>query len=86
MDEILSRLKDRGVPVLIAGMVAPRNMGSEYIQAFDGLYPQLAGKYGAPLYPFFLDGIAGDPKLNLKDGLHPRRRGSRSSSAGSCRA
>jgi acyl-CoA thioesterase-1 len=75
LDEILARLKARGVPVLMAGMYAPRNMGTEYIQAFDGVFPQLAAKHGAALYPFFLEGIAGDPKLNLKDGLHPTPEG-----------
>lgn len=75
LDEILTRLKARGIPAMIAGMYAPRNMGADYIQAFDGLFPALAAKHGAPLYPFFLDGIAGDRRLNLNDGLHPNPEG-----------
>ena len=56
-------------------MLAPRNMGPEYAGAFDAIYPDLAEKYGAILYPFFLDGVATDPKLNQRDGLHPTAAG-----------
>lgn len=72
---ILDRLKERGIPVLIAGMYAPRSLGSAYYEAFDAIYPRLAKEYGADLYPFFLDGVAGDRALNLDDGMHPSHTG-----------
>ncbi len=75
LEAMLERLKARHIPVLIAGMLAPRNMGPDYGGAFDAIYPDLAKKYGAILYPFFLDGVAGDPKLNQRDGLHPTAAG-----------
>ncbi len=75
LDEILQRLRQRKLPVLIAGMLAPRNLGPEYIEAFDGIYPRLAEKYDAPLYRFFLDGVVQDPKLNQPDMLHPNEAG-----------
>lgn len=75
LDGILSRLKERGIPVLIAGMRAPRNLGADYASGFDAIYPKLAARYGVPLYPFFLDGIVADPKLNQKDGVHPTAEG-----------
>jgi acyl-CoA thioesterase I len=77
LDQILTKLKARGIPVLIAGMYAPRNNGEAYAKAFDAIYPRLAEKHGAMLYPFFLDGIAGDAKLNLADGIHPNPAGVR---------
>jgi len=61
--------------VLLCGMLAPRNMGPEYGRAFDAIYPDLAKAYGAILYPFFLDGVATEPKLNQRDGLHPTAAG-----------
>jgi acyl-CoA thioesterase-1 len=75
LEAMLERLKARHIPVLVAGMLAPRNMGPEYGAAFDAIYPDLAKKYGAILYPFFLDGVAADPKLNQRDGLHPTAAG-----------
>lgn len=75
LDAILQRLRQRGLPVLIAGMLAPRNLGPEYIGAFDGIFPRLAEKHDAPLYPFFLDGVVQDPKLNQPDMLHPNEAG-----------
>lgn len=77
LDTILSRLKARGIPVLIAGMYAPRNLGPDYVGRFDAIYPRLAAKYGMILYPFFLDGIAGDRVLNQPDLLHPTAEGVR---------
>ena len=59
------------MPALLAGMRAAPNLGPEYDRAFDAIYPALAKTYGVQLYPFFLDGVAGDPKLNQPDGLHP---------------
>lgn len=75
LDAILTKLKQRGLPVLLAGMVAPRNMGPEYAEAFDSIYADLAEKHEVYIYPFFLEGIAGDKKLNLADGLHPNAKG-----------
>jgi acyl-CoA thioesterase I len=75
LDAMLAGLKKRGLPVLLAGMRAPNNWGPEYDQAFAAIYPALAQKHGAPLYPFFLDGVALERSLNLPDGLHPTRQG-----------
>ncbi len=77
LDTIVTRLKARGIAVLLAGMYAPRNFGPEYYGRFDAIYPRLAGKHGLILYPFFLDGIAGDPALNQPDRLHPTAEGVR---------
>jgi acyl-CoA thioesterase I len=75
LDTILARLKERKLPVLIAGMEAPRNWGPDYVTAFRQMYVDLARKYDAPLYPFFLDGVALDNGLTLPDGLHPTDKG-----------
>jgi acyl-CoA thioesterase I len=75
LDEIITRLKARKINVLLAGMLAPPNNGPDYARDFNGLYGRLAAKHGVPLYPFFLDGVAGDPKLNLPDGIHPTSAG-----------
>ncbi len=75
LDEILSRLKARGLPVLLAGMEGPRNYGPEYQAAFAAIYPDLAQTHDALLYPFFLDGIVMDAKLNQPDELHPTKEG-----------
>lgn len=72
---MLQRLQDRGIPVLLAGMMAPRNMGENYVKLFDGMYRPLAAQFNAVYYPFFLQGVAGDPKLNLPDGIHPNAEG-----------
>lgn len=72
---ILDRLAERHIPVLLAGMFAPRNLGQDYTDAFDRIYPDLAAEYGVPLYPFFLDGVAGERTLNLDDGIHPNEAG-----------
>jgi acyl-CoA thioesterase-1 len=71
LDRLLAALAEKKLPVLLAGMRAPPNMGPEYQAAFDGMYPRLAAKHGVLLYPFFLDGVAADPKLNQGDGMHP---------------
>jgi acyl-CoA thioesterase-1 len=68
-------LKASGAEVLLAGMLAPRNLGVGYTRAFDAIYPELAAKHGLILYPFFLEGVALSTKLNLDDGLHPNSRG-----------
>jgi acyl-CoA thioesterase-1 len=71
LSDILTRLKTRGVPVLLCGMVAPPNYGKDYADRFNTIYPDLAKSFGVPLYPFFLDGVAADAKLNQADGIHP---------------
>jgi len=75
LDAILGRLGERGLPVLVAGMRAAPNLGPAFRDAFDPIYPELADKHGADLYPFFLDGVAADPALNQADGIHPNVRG-----------
>ena len=75
LDDILTRLKARNIPVLLAGMYAGRNFGADYTKAFDRIYPELAEAHGVPLYPFFLDGVAGEAKLNQRDGIHPTAEG-----------
>jgi acyl-CoA thioesterase-1 len=75
LDSIITAVKAGGAEVLLAGMLAPGNMGPDYARAFDAIYPALAKKHGVPLYPFFLDGVALDPQLNLSDGMHPNPRG-----------
>jgi len=75
LDAILRRLAERHIAVLICGMRAAPNLGAEYGKAFEGIYPELAAKYGVPLYPFFLDGVAGDLHLLQHDGLHPTAAG-----------
>lgn len=75
LDGILKKLKGRKIAVLLAGMYAPRNMGPDYVRDFDGIFPALADAYGALYYPFFLDGVANDAKLNQRDGLHPTAEG-----------
>jgi acyl-CoA thioesterase-1 len=71
LSDILSRLKARGIAVLICGMVAPPNYGSDYAARFNAIYPELSKSFGVPLYPFFLEGVAADAKLNQADGMHP---------------
>jgi acyl-CoA thioesterase-1 len=75
LDAILARLKAAKVKVLLLGMRSVTNWGADYQQSFDAIYPALAKKYDVPLYPFFLDGVALDPKLNQGDGLHPKPAG-----------
>lgn len=72
---ILDRIAARKLPVLIAGMEAPRNYGPDYTKAFGSMYPELAEKYGAVLYPFLLQDVATDAALNQDDGLHPNQKG-----------
>lgn len=75
LDQILDRLRAAGVKVLLAGMRAPRNMGADYYQRFDQVYPALAEKHRVAFYPFFLEGVAARPELNLPDGIHPNAQG-----------
>jgi acyl-CoA thioesterase I len=75
LEDITRRLRERGVEVLLAGMLAPRNLGPDYGDAFDPIYAEIAKDHDALLYPFFLDGVALDPDLNLSDGMHPNADG-----------
>lgn len=75
LSAILARLKAAHVAVLLCGMRAPRNLGPEYGAQFDAIYPRLAKRYGAIFYPFILDGVALNPKLNQADGIHPNPAG-----------
>ncbi len=75
IDMILAQLRARKIPFLIAGMRAAPNLGGTYAAQFEPIYRELAEKYQAPLYPFFLDGVAGVPGMQLPDGLHPSRAG-----------
>ena len=75
LDAILARLAQRHIAVMFCGMKAAPNLGAQYGRAFDGIYRELAAKYGALLYPFFLDGVAADAALTQPDGLHPNAAG-----------
>jgi acyl-CoA thioesterase-1 len=75
IDSVLAELNERKLPVLLTGMRAPPNMGPDYQEEFDGMYLRLAGKHGAMLYPFFLEGVAADAALNQGDGIHPNPAG-----------
>ncbi|MBZ6075670.1 arylesterase [Microvirga puerhi] len=75
VETIVERLQARNIPVMLVGMLASRNLGPEYAEKFDSLYQDIAEKHGLVLYPFFLDGVAGDTSLNLPDGLHPTAKG-----------
>ena len=77
IDAILGELKKRGLRTVVAGMVAPPQVGPTYQRAFNGLYPDLARKYGAPLYPFILNGVVGNRALVLPDNIHPNAAGVR---------
>jgi acyl-CoA thioesterase I len=75
LEEIVRRLTERRIVVLLAGMRAIPNLGVDFANGFETIYPEIASKYDAVLYPFFLDGVAGDAKLNQRDGLHPTAAG-----------
>ena len=76
LDQLLTALEQKKLPTLLAGMKAPPNMGAEYQSQFEGMYQRLAAKHPDVLvYPFFLDGVAADPKLNQGDGMHPNPAG-----------
>ncbi len=73
--EIIEKLKQRNVQVILAGMLAPPNMGDDYEARFNAIFPRLAEKYDVPLYPFFLEGVATEKSLQLEDGMHPNAKG-----------
>lgn len=75
LSDIVARLKARKIAVMLCGMLAPPNYGSDYAARFNAIYPALAKKFDVPLYPFFLDGVAADAKLNQADGMHPTAAG-----------
>ncbi|KLK92087.1 GDSL family lipase [Microvirga vignae] len=75
IETIVERLKAKNIPVMLAGMYASRNLGQDYVQKFDTIYSDIAKKYDLVLYPFFLDGVAGERSLSLPDGLHPTVKG-----------
>ncbi|GAB4071125.1 arylesterase [Ancylobacter sonchi] len=75
LDAILSRLRARGIAVLLAGMMAPPSQGLAYMARFQAIYPRLARRHGVPLYRFFLSGVVAMPALNLRDGMHPNAAG-----------
>lgn len=75
LDAIITGMKEAGAKVLLAGMVAPRNLGPEYREEFEGAFPRLAEKHDIPLYPFFLEGLPGQASLIQADGLHPNAAG-----------
>jgi acyl-CoA thioesterase-1 len=75
LTEILTRLQARKVAVLLCGMLAPPNYGADYSAKFNAIYPDLAKTFQVPLYPFFLEGVASEAKLNQPDGLHPTAEG-----------
>jgi acyl-CoA thioesterase-1 len=73
--EMIQKLKARRIGVVLMGMLAAPNLGGAYTSAFNVIYPDLAKQYDLPLYPFFLDGVAGHPDLQLSDGMHPTAKG-----------
>ncbi|MGI9481123.1 MAG: arylesterase [Hyphomicrobiales bacterium] len=75
LDELITRLKGKGARVILAGMLAPPNLGPEFGEAFNGIYPALAEKHGLAFYPFFLEGVVARPELNQADGMHPNGKG-----------
>ena len=77
MTAIMDELTKRGIPVMLTGMLAPPNLGPDYRATFESIYPDLAAKYDAPLYPFILDGVLGSSDLMLGDGIHPNPAGAK---------
>jgi acyl-CoA thioesterase-1 len=75
LDAIVGRLREQGVAVLLAGMLAPPNLGRAYGEAFEAAFARVAERHDVVLYPFFLDGVAGNPELNQPDGIHPTAAG-----------
>ena len=75
LDQIVARIKSRGIRVLLTGMKAPPNLGRDYAKAFNAVFPAVAKKHNVPFYPFFLEGVAAKLELNQKDGKHPNVQG-----------
>lgn len=75
LETMIQRLQARRIPVFLAGMLASPTLGDAYVRSFNAIYPDLARQYGLPLYPFFLNGVVGQAKLQLSDGAHPNAEG-----------
>jgi acyl-CoA thioesterase I len=75
IDAMITRLKQRNIKVVLAGMLAPPNMGETYAKPFNAIFPELAAQHQIALYPFFMDGVITEPQLKLSDGLHPNAKG-----------
>lgn len=75
LDALLAELERAEIPVLLTGMLAPRNLGADYAEAFDAVFPSLRETYDPVYYPFFLEGVATVPELNQPDGIHPNAQG-----------
>lgn len=75
LSRIIEGIREKGIPILFTGMMAPRNMGPDYVEAFDAIYPDLAEKYDLTFYPFFMEGVIDNPELVQDDGLHPTAEG-----------
>ncbi len=75
LQHMLEILQQHELPVLLLGMLAPPNLGRDYGEAFNAIYPDLAEEYSVLFYPFFLEDVVGEPQLNLEDGIHPNRQG-----------
>jgi acyl-CoA thioesterase-1 len=75
LSDIVTRLRARGIAVLLCGMLAPPNYGNDFAARFNAIYPDIAKSSGVPLYPFFLKGVAADARLNQADGMHPTAEG-----------
>ena len=77
LESIITKVKEKypDCQILLAGMMIPPNMGQDYTSSFQKIYPELATKYNIPLIPFLLEGVAGNPELNLEDGIHPTPEG-----------
>lgn len=75
LDSMLSKLRDRNIPAVLAGMSSLANWGEQYRRDFESIYPDLSRKFAIPLYPFFLDGVTGHADMTLPDGLHPNAKG-----------
>jgi acyl-CoA thioesterase-1 len=75
IETMIKRLQERGIDVILAGMMAPPNLGDEYAKAFNAIFPDLAEKYDVSFYPFFLDGVIMDSAKVLADGMHPNAQG-----------
>jgi acyl-CoA thioesterase I len=75
LEAMIAKLKKRNIKIILAGMLAPPNMGKAYEDAFNGIFPRLAEKHKLPLIPFFLEGVAGKPDMQLEDRMHPNPKG-----------
>jgi acyl-CoA thioesterase I len=75
LEAMISKLEARNIKIILAGMLAPPNMGKAYEDAFNGIFPKLAEKHKLPLITFFLEGVAGNPSLQLEDRMHPNPKG-----------